>query len=87
MRKIEQAHGIAPIIYATNDSYDEYLTGLINNKNIWIRDILKRPGLPDGRRWTLWQYANNGRVDGITGLVDLNVFNGSQEDFRSLLER
>jgi lysozyme len=87
MRKIEQAHGIAPIIYATHDSYDEYLTGLINNKNIWIRDILKRPSLPDGRRWTLWQYANNGSVDGITGRVDLNVFNGSEEEFRALLER
>ena len=87
MRKIEEARGIAPIIYATHDSYDEYLTGLISNKNIWIRDILKRPGLPDGRRWTFWQYANNGRIDGITGRVDLNVFNGSPEDFRTLLER
>jgi len=87
MGKIEEARGIAPIIYATNDSYDEYLTGLISNKNIWIRDILKRPGLPDGRRWTFWQYANNGRIDGITGRVDLNVFNGSPEDFRTLLER
>lgn len=87
MGRVEETHGIALIIYATHDSYNEYLKGLSDNKNIWIRDIFKRPSLPDGRRWTLWQYANNGRIDGISGRVDLNVFNGSQDDFRAMLER
>jgi len=87
MGKVEKTHGTALIIYATHDSYNAFLQGFSHNNNIWIRDILKRPRLPNGRRWTLWQYANNGRIDGITGRVDLNVFNGSYDDFRTMSER
>jgi lysozyme len=87
MGRVKETHGISLIIYATNDSYNEYLKDLSDIDNIWIRDILKRPNLPNGRKWTLWQYANNGRIDGITGRVDLNVYNGSYDDFRALVER
>lgn len=29
--------------------------------------------------WSLWQYTQEGRVDGVNGPVDLNHFNGSDE--------
>ena len=31
--------------------------------------------------WRLWQYHNRGRVDGIRGPEDLNVFEGDAEAF------
>lgn len=87
MGRVKGTHGMTLIIYATHSSYNEYLKDLSDKNIIWIRDIFKTPRLPNGRKWTLWQYANNGRVDGITGRVDLNVFNGSYDDFRTILER
>jgi len=44
--------------------------------NIWIKDIVKSPNFKDKRDWILWQYSNRGRIEGIDGFVDLNVFNG-----------
>ena len=28
----------------------------------------------------MWQYTDCGRVDGVKGSVDLNIFNGSMKD-------
>lgn len=74
IREIEEAYGKSPIIYLTYDSYDMYLKGEIDKYNIWIRDILFTPDMPDGKAWSFWQYADHGRVKGIDGPVDLNVF-------------
>jgi lysozyme len=35
----------------------------------------------DAAPWRLWQYHNRGRVDGIRGPVDLNVFDGDVAAF------
>ena len=31
-------------------------------------------------KWTLWQYSEKGRINGINANVDLNVFNGTLEE-------
>jgi lysozyme len=36
------------------------------------------------KNWTFWQYSNQGKVTGIETSVDLNVFNGSIEQFQEL---
>ncbi|HWN69830.1 MAG TPA: hypothetical protein VNM90_19445, partial [Haliangium sp.] len=51
---------------------------------IWIRDVWAEPRLPDGARWTFWQFANRGRLPGIDTFVDLNVFAGSRASFAEL---
>jgi lysozyme len=35
--------------------------------------------------WAFWQHTDCGRVDGVRGLVDCDVFNGTPEEFQSLL--
>lgn len=35
--------------------------------------------------WTFWQYTDSGTVDGITGNVDLNQFNGTEQQIEELL--
>lgn len=49
-----------------------------------MREGLGSP--PEGlyEDWLIWQYAGNGRMDGVRGLVDLNVFNGSRSAFDEL---
>ena len=84
--KITQAYGQHPIIYATNDSYNHFLAGeKLENIPIWIRNIYKQPELSDGRKWLFWQFAHQGRLKGIYGIVDLNVFHGTELEFKQLL--
>lgn len=83
---LEEHYGVKPILYATGKAYDRYLSGQFEENGIWIRDILKKPSLSDGRAWDFWQYSPKGRLDGYDGaekFIDLNVFCGSEEEFRS----
>ena len=80
-RIVKQKYGKTPIIYATRQSYKSFLAGEDVEYPIWIRNIYSKPKLPDGKQWTFWQYANRGRLYGIRGFVDFNVFNGTAEEF------
>lgn len=82
---IEAEYNRKVIIYVTENFYNDYLIGLYLNNPIWVRDIYTKAHVEDKREWTFWQYANNGLVDGIHTLVDLNVFNGSATDFNRFL--
>lgn len=58
----------------------EYPLWLAQYPNLYIEGA--QPTLPRGWfKWTFWQYSDKGRVNGINAKVDLNVFNGSLEDF------
>jgi lysozyme len=35
-------------------------------------------------KWTFWQHSDVGKVEGVDGFVDVNVFNGSYEDLLEL---
>jgi len=81
--EIESYFNIKPIIYTTYESYDIYLLGEFNSYPFWIRDLLKEPKIKN-IEWKFWQYSNRGRLKGITGeqkFVDLNVFNGNEDEF------
>jgi len=82
---VERKYGSRPLIYTTNQSYRDFISGELPGYMIWIRDIYATPRLADGRGWSFWQYTNRGRLWGIDGFVDLNVFNGTREEFKTLL--
>ncbi len=84
-RIVKQKYGKTPIIYATRQSYKSFFSGEDVDYPIWIRNIYHKPTLPDGREWTFWQYANRGRLYGIKGFVDFNVFNGTPEEFETFV--
>jgi lysozyme len=75
-----------PLFYVTDDFYDFYLKGRALPYPIWVRGIYWTPELPDQRPWHFWQYSNRGRIHGIQGFVDLNVFNGTQAEFLKFLQ-
>lgn len=75
------------LIYTTNEFYRNYLIDRFPDNPIWIRDILTKPNLPDGKNWLFWQYTNRGRIEGINTIVDLNAFNGNKTDFDRLLRK
>ncbi len=75
---VEKAYGIRPIIYTNQDFYHDHLHGYFDEYPLWIARYNKRksPALKGKRKWTFWQYGNRGRLDGIEGNVDFNVFHG-----------
>ena len=87
--RLEQADGRKPILYTTRAAYRLYLQDRLPEYQVWIRDILKKPRLEDGRNWLFWQYTGRGRLEGYAGeekFIDLNVFGGSEDEWQSYLE-
>lgn len=67
------------LLYVTPEFFEAYHAAL-PERALWRRSILHAP---DSRAaWTLWQYHNRARVDGIVGPVDLNVFAGDAAAFQ-----
>ena len=82
---IESHYGVRPIIYTNQKFYSRYISGHLEGYPLWIARYGKAgPRLDYGQRWTFWQYGNRGRLDGIEGDVDLNVFHGDQEELLKL---
>ncbi len=86
---LEAHYGLKPIIYACEDTYELYLAGGYEDYDIWIRDVITKPTLSDGRAWTFWQYTNRERLDGYSGdekFIDMNVFCGTEEEYLKYIE-
>lgn len=78
---LENYYGMKPIIYATKRSYKKYLKGYFDEYDFWMRDIYFEPSA----EWKFWQYSNRGLLNGYKGsekYIDLDVFNGTMDDFR-----
>ncbi len=83
---LEAYYNMRPIIYATEKSYDIYLSGHYDDYDIWIRNVICPPALSDNRQWTFWQYTNRAQLGGYRGsekFIDMNVFHGTIEAFEN----
>ena len=77
-------YGRAPIIYATEEAYEQYISGDFDDCDIWIRNVITTPTIADGREWVFWQYTNREILKGYSGdekYIDMNVFYGSKKEF------
>jgi lysozyme len=83
---LQQNYLKKPIFYVTEDFYNEFLVDKFSDNPIWFRDIYKKPNLKGNRKWLFWQYGDSGHLEGINTDVDLNVFNGSEKEFKKLIE-
>ncbi|MCL2634163.1 MAG: calcium-translocating P-type ATPase, PMCA-type [Oscillospiraceae bacterium] len=86
---LEEHYGHKPIIYATMKSYNLYIKNEYEEYPIWIRDVIKKPVLPDGREWVFWQYSHRETLNGYDGVerfIDMNVFYGSTYELRELTD-
>ena len=82
---LEEKYNVKPIIYTNLKLYYAHIAGRFDHNPIWIARYNKRSPLLSGNQtWTIWQYGDRGRVDGIHGYVDLNVFDGSLQDLDTL---
>jgi lysozyme len=84
---VRQAFPQTPVFYVTSEFYDRYMKRNIRrfpDHHLWLRNIYNEPAQRQCHLWTLWQFAHRGRLEGIAGPVDLNVFCGDWAAFASL---
>ena len=84
--QVEINYNIKPIIYTNQDFFNDYIAGNFEDYPIWIArySSWRKPKLDTKQEWDFWQYGNRGRLEGIEGDVDFNVFKGSLTELEEL---
>ena len=81
--EVHGATGTRPVIYTTKTFYEAHLEGKTPGERFWLRSLINPPryGPVD---WRFWQYSGNGRRRGVSGPIDLNIFNGDEAALEAL---
>ena len=84
LRLVEQHYRVKPIIYTYFKFKTRYLSDpVFDEYPYWIAhyyvDSLEYQG-----SWKFWQHTDVGRLPGIKGNVDFNIYNGSYYDLRQM---
>lgn len=85
--QLYQHYGLQPIFYTSKAFYNIVLVDKFKQTPLWIREYQGQPELKGNPKWTFWQHTSQGQIKGIPTLVDLNVFQGSEQDWINFLER
>ena len=80
-----RSRGHKVMVYTNGDGYKKYIKDGQININLWLC-AFKQPDKLKHIPHQLQQYSHWGRVKGMWGDVDLNVFNGSQEQWDKWLQ-
>jgi lysozyme len=78
LNMVENHFGVKPIIYSVNSFYNNYLSGKYSKYHFLIgRYGENQPNMRDDSNWTIWQFTETGKVEGIPKSVDIDVVNGT----------
>lgn len=81
---IEDQYHVKPIIYCSYKFKQNYLNDhRFDSYPYWIAHYYVDQMAYDGE-WKFWQHTDVGRLPGIEGFVDLDVYNGSYYDLQQL---
>jgi lysozyme len=75
--------GYRVTFYSNRAGYYEYLRESVPGASLWICSFQPTPIEAE---WTFWQFNHHGRVAGIRGDVDIDVFCGSRSDWQNYLD-
>jgi len=86
LNRLEKKYGVKPVIYTNIHFYSTNLEGSFDSYPLWIAGYFEHDRFHNEFKtpWHFWQHSENGRVDGIRGSVDFNVFNGDIEKLKSM---
>ena len=84
LRIVEQHYGVKPIIYTYYKFKTQYVSDpVFDQYPYWIAhyyvDSVEYQG-----PWKFWQHTDAGRLPGIKGNVDFDIYNGSMYDLRKM---
>lgn len=84
LRIVEKHYGVKPIIYTYYKFKMDYLNdSVFNEYPYWIAHYYVEKVQYHGK-WKFWQHTDCGRLPGIKGYVDFDIYNGSYYDLRKL---
>lgn len=75
--------GIAPTFYCNKKDYFTYMDGTLPGNSLWVCSLSDQPSASD---CTFWQFSHTGKIGGLKGDVDLNVFGGSRTEWHDFLK-
>ncbi len=87
LEHLRRHYGVRPIIYTSRDFYKVHFANQPEFRPyaFWIAHYyVGKLTLPDNSTWHFWQHNDQGRVSGIEGRVDFNVFQGDSIALRKL---
>jgi len=89
LEEMERYFGKRPVIYTSVDFYEAILSGgAFADYPMWVRSTKHHPSVRYGdRKWVFWQYQADGRIPGIDGKVDRNVFHGTEDQWNEFLAK
>ena len=80
---VEKKYGVKPILYTSYKFKKDYLDSpVFNEYPYWIAHYYINK-LEYKGNWVMWQHTDCGKVDGIKGFVDCNIFNGTVKDLEA----
>lgn len=84
MKVVEKHYGVTPILYTGYKFKMSYLnTPEFEAYPYWIAHYYVNE-LEYKGKWTFWQHTDCGKVQGIKGFVDCNIFNGTMQELMEL---
>lgn len=85
MNLVEKAVGVKPILYISQSFVNRHLSeapDIKRNYPVWIARYGEyKPDI----KLVIWQLCPDGRVNGIHGTVDINLFNGYRDQYEDFL--
>ena len=81
---VEDKYHVKPILYTYHKFKQQYLSApVFNDYPYWIAhyyvDKVEYKGA-----WKFWQHTDAGKIPGIKGYVDFNIYNGSYYDLKKM---
>ena len=86
LQAVEKRCGVKPILYVNQRFINNYLPDAPDVKRDYKVWIARYGEYKPDVKLVVWQLSPDGRVRGITGEVDINVFNGYQQQFYEFIE-
>ena len=88
--RVRDRLGVEPIVYTGPEFWRQRAASAdLRTQPLWLAHYTRGcPTVPaQWSEWRFWQYTDNGRVPGIEGPVDLDVFAGTYRDLQEFARR
>ncbi len=84
LKIVETHYGVKPILYCSYSYRRDILTAKeFDDYPLWIANYYVDKLAYKGS-WKFWQHTDYGRISGIKGHVDVNLFNGTREQLKNM---
>jgi len=84
---LEEHYKVKPVIYSNINFIEDYLLDDFKDYSFWVSHY-DQPSLDiegDSIKWWFWQHSKKSDLLGINGSTDADVFNGTRQQFDSIL--